>query len=441
MNPEQAKEFYLARFADIERQKPGGERWSDEIRRAAIARFGELGFPTTRDEEWRYTSVEPIAKLPFAPGGENGVADTQIDELGEIAANRLVFINGHFSAKLSRLAKLPGGVIVSSLAAAMSDSREKVEPYWARHARYQEQSFVALNTALMDDGAFLFVPEGAVLDAPVHFLFISSAPDEATVAHPRNLIVLEKDSQASVAESYLNFDRTVYFTNAVTEIAVGEGAVLDHYKVQLESEKAFHVATHQAHLGRGANFSSHSIALGGALARNDVNASLDGEGGECTLNGLYLTYAQQHVDNHTRIDHVKPQCVSRELYKGIMSGKSRGVFNGKIYVHKTADKTDARQTNKNLLLSEEAWIDTKPQLEIYNNDVKCSHGSTIGQLDEDALFYLRARGIDPRAAIGLLTQGFAADITGRIKSAPVARWVDKLLAEKIDLLSTDKGRL
>ncbi|HEY3302845.1 MAG TPA: Fe-S cluster assembly protein SufD [Candidatus Binatia bacterium] len=441
MNPAEAKEFYLARFADRERQKPRAGSWGDEVRRAAIARFAALGFPTTRDEEWKYTSVAPIVKIPFAPGGENGVGGKQIDELGEAADNRLVFVNGHFSVKLSRLGKLPSGVVASSLAAAMSDCREKVEPHWARHADYQDHSFVALNTALMDDGALLFVPERAVVLAPIHFLFISTAADEATANHPRSLIVLEKGSQATVLESYLSFDRTVYFSNAVTEIAVGEGAALDHYKVQLESEKAFHVATHQAQLDRAANFTSHSIALGGALARNDVNAALDGEGGDCTLNGLYLTYAQQHIDNHTRIDHVKPQCASRELYKGIMGGKSRGVFNGKIYVHKTAEKTDARQTNKNLLLSEEAWIDTKPQLEIYNNDVKCSHGSTIGQLDEDALFYLRARGIDPKAAIGLLTRGFAADITGRIKSAPIARWIEKLLTEKIDLLSTDKGRL
>ncbi|MGH7766650.1 MAG: Fe-S cluster assembly protein SufD [Candidatus Binatia bacterium] len=441
MNPAEAKELYLARFADRERQKSRGGSWSDEVRRAAIARFAALGFPTTRDEEWKYTSVAPILKIPFAPGRENGVEGKRIDELGEAADNRLVFINGRFSAKLSRLQTLASGAIAGSLAAGMGDSREKVEPHWALHADYREQSFVALNTALMDDGAFLFVPAGAIVDAPIHLLFIASAADDATVAYPRNLIVLERGSRATVVESYLSFDSTVYFTNAVTEIVVGAGAVLDHYKVQLESERAFHVATHQAHLDRAANFTSHSIALGGALARNDVNAALNGEGSDCTLNGLYLTHAQQHIDNHTRIDHVKPQCASRELYKGIMGGKSRGVFNGKIYVHKTAEKTDARQTNRNLLLSEEAWIDTKPQLEIYNNDVKCSHGSTIGQLDEDALFYLRARGIDPKAAIGLLTRGFAADITGRIKSAPVARWVEKLLAEKIDALSTEKGRL
>jgi len=444
MNTEEAKDFYLARCADHEREKArGAESWTGEIRRDAIARFAALGFPTTRDEEWRYTSVAPIVKIPFAPakGAADGIAGRQIEELGDAAANRLVFVNGKFSAPLSRLGPLPSGVIACSLAAAMSERRDKVEPHWGRYAGYRDQCFVALNTALADDGAFLFVPPRAVVEAPIHCVFISTAENEATAAHPRSLIVLDGGSRATVVESYLNFDQTVYFNNAVTEVVVGNDGVLDHYKIQLESERAFHVATQQAQLGRGANFSSHSIALGGALVRNDVNAALDGEGGDCTLNGLYLTYGQQHVDNHTRIDHVQPRCTSRELYKGIMGGRSRGVFNGKIYVHKTAEKTDARQTNRNLLLSEEAWIDTKPQLEIYNNDVKCSHGSTIGQLDEDALFYLRARGIDPQAAIGLLTRGFAADITGRIKSASVARWVEKLLTEKIDLLSTDRGKL
>ncbi len=444
MNAEQAKDFYLARIAGRERENPrAGESWTREARRAAGARFAALGFPTTRDEEWRYTSVEPIVKVPFAPadGGDDAGLLDRIEALEVAAANRLVFINGRFSAGLSRSGNLPAGAITRGLAAAMSDCRNKVEPYWARCADYPEQSFVALNTALADDGAFLFVPAGAVIDAPVHLMFISAAANDAIAAHPRSLIVLERGSRATVVESYLSFDDAVYFTNAVTEIVVGEDAVLDHYKVQLESERAFHVATQQARLGRGANFSSASIALGGALARNDVNAALDGEGGDCTLNGLYLTHARQHVDNHTRIDHVKPQCASREVYKGIMGGRSRGVFNGKIYVHKAAEKTDARQTNRNLLLSEDAWIDTKPQLEIYNNDVKCSHGSTIGQLDEDALFYLRARGIDAQAAVGLLTRGFAADITGRIKSAPVAGWVEKLLEAKIDLLSTDRGQL
>lgn len=444
MNAAEAKEFYLRRFADFDRRPADGRSWSREIRRSAIARFDALGFPTTRDEEWKYTSVEPIVKIPFAAGGrEDSDGGRRIEalRLGKLAENQLVFVNGYFSARLSRIGKPANGVIAESLAAAMSDHRAKVEPHWACHADYREQSFVALNTAMMEDGAFLFVPEGAVVEAPIHFLFISTAPDEAAVSHPRSLIVLERASQATVVESYAGSDGEIYFTNAVTEIAVGEGAVLDHYKIQLESERSFHVATQQGHLGRDANLSSRSIALGGALARNDVNAALAGEGGNCTLDGLYATAGRQHIDNHTRIDHLKPRSTSRELYKGIMGGKSRGVFNGKIYVHKAAEKTDARQTNRNLLLSEEASIDTKPQLEIYNNDVKCSHGSTIGQLDEDALFYLRARGIGAREAIGLLTRGFATDVTARFKSAPVAGWIDKILERKLDVISADEGKL
>ena len=442
MNAAEAKEFYLDRFA--ERERRSGPDWSGAARRAALDRFSALGFPTTRDEEWKYTSVEGLVKTSFADGPmeDDGLA-RRIEELdaAKLVEHRLVFINGRYSSRLSRAGQLPDGAIASSLKAAMRENREKVEPYWARQADYNEQSFVALNTALMDDGAFLSVPDGAALAAPIHFLFVAAAPDEAAVAQPRSLVVLGRGSRATVIESYVGLDDGIYFTNGVTEIDVGDDAALDHYKIQSESERAFHVATQQARIGRGGNLSSHAFALGGALARNDVNAALEGEGGDCTLNGLYVSAGRQHVDNHTRIDHVKPRSASRELYKGVMGGKSRGVFNGKIYVHKAAEKTDARQTNRNLLLSEEAWIDTKPQLEIYNNDVKCSHGSTIGQLDEDALFYLRARGIDARAAMGLLTRGFAGDITMRLKSAPVAGWMEKLLAQKLDDISSDEGKL
>jgi Fe-S cluster assembly protein SufD len=449
MNAEEAKDFYLNRFAGQERGLvDGGREWTRDVRRDAIARFGALGFPTTHDEEWRYTSVAPIVKVPFAslsPAVEDGPGDGgRIDffDSENLSDCQLIFVDGRFSRCLSHLGRLPKGVIVGSLAAAMTENRAKVEPHWARYADYQEQSFVALNTALMEDGAFMFVPDGVVLEVPIHFVFLTAQFGATTASHPRNLIVLGRACRATVVESYLGTDDDlVYFANPVTEIVLGENAVLDHYKVQRESAEAFHVATQQARLERGSALSSHSIALGAALARNEVNAALDGEGGDCTLNGLYVTAGKQHVDNHTRIDHVKPHCTSREVYKGIMGGKSRGVFNGKIYVHKAAEKSDARQTNKNLLLSEEAWIDTKPQLEIYNNDVKCSHGSTIGQLDEDALFYLRARGIDAATAVGLLTQGFAADIIGHMKNAAVVSWMEKLLARKIESIARNNGKL
>ena len=436
MNVSEAKEFYLNSAI------PHAADWTGPVRRQALERFAALGFPTTRDEEWKYTSVEPLVKTPFAPGlgGDDGV-ERRVADLGleDLALNRLVVVDGRFSHRLARLRGLPESVVAMSLAEAMREHRDLVERHWARHADYRDQPFAALNTALAEDGVFLHVPSGATL-APIQLLFISSAAGEPTVSHPRNLIVLERGSQATVIETYIGMKDDVYWTNGVTEIVLDDNAVLDGYKLQMESGRGFHIATQQARLGRGAVLSSHAFALGAELARNDVNAVFAGEGGDCTLNGLYVTSGRQHVDNHTRIDHERPRCTSRELYKGIMGGKSRGVFNGKIYVHEHAEKTDARQTNKNLLLSEEAWVDTKPQLEIYNNDVKCSHGSTIGQLAEDALFFLRSRGLDIRAAIGLLTQGFANDITGRVKPAPLAELLERRLAEKIDAMAEEKER-
>ncbi|HKA32057.1 MAG TPA: Fe-S cluster assembly protein SufD [Candidatus Binatia bacterium] len=436
MNAAEAKQYYLKR-APV----PGPE-WTGPVRKQALERFAALGFPTTHDEEWKYTSVEPLEKIPFAPGlsHDDGVERRVVDlGLEELAPNRLAVINGRFSHRLARLRALPKGVVAMSFAEAMSGHRDLVERHWARYADYRDQAFGALNTALAEDGVFVYVPAGAELP-PLQLLFIASAADEPTVSHPRSLIVLERGSRATVIETYFGMKDDVYWTNGVTEIALDDNAVFDGYKLQLESPRGFHIATQQARLGRGAVLSSHAFALGAELARNDVNAAFAGEGGDCTLNGLYVTSGRQHVDNHTRIDHERPRCTSRELYKGIMGGKSRGVFNGKIYVHEHAEKTDARQTNRNLLLSEEAWVDTKPQLEIYNNDVKCSHGSTIGQLEEDALFFLRSRGLDIRAAVGLLTQGFANDITGRVKPERLAELLERRLAEKIDAMVQEKER-
>ena len=436
MNAAEAKQHYL-------KQAPTpGPEWTAPVRRQALERFAALGFPTTHDEDWKYTSVEPLVRIPLAPGlGHDDGVECRVVDLGleEVASNRLVVVDGRFSHRLARLRDLPKGVAAMSLAEAMRERRDLVEPHWARYADYRNQSFAALNTALAEDGVFLHVPSGATLP-PIQLLFISTAADGPTVSHPRALIVLERGSQATVIETYLGMKDDVYWTNGVTEIVLDDNAVFDGYKLQMESERGFHIATQQARLGRDAVLTSHAFALGAELARNDVNAAFAGEGGDCTLNGLYVTAGFQHVDNHTRIDHERPRCTSRELYKGIMGGKSRGVFNGKIYVHEHAEKTDARQTNRNLLLSEEAWVDTKPQLEIYNNDVKCSHGSTIGQLDEDAVYFLRSRGLDIRAAIGLLTQGFANDITGRVKPAPLAELLEGRLAEKIDAMAQEKER-
>ncbi|MDP2702691.1 MAG: Fe-S cluster assembly protein SufD, partial [Candidatus Rokubacteria bacterium] len=381
------------------------------------------------------TAVAPIAKVPFARVGYGRpmLLSGALERLGFALSEgtRLVFVNGRYSRELSSLGSLPGGARVGSLAAALAADRELIEPHLARFARYQDHAFVALNTAFIEDGAFLYVPAGKVVVDPIHLLFISTARGTATASHPRNLIVAGNNSQVTIVETYVGSDKAVYFTNAVTEIVVGENAALDHYKLQRESEEAFHVATLQVHQARSSTCASHSIAVGGGLVRNDVNVVLDGEGSECTLNGLYMVAGQQHVDNHTRIDHAGPHCVSRQLYKGVLGGKARGVFDGKIVVHPAAPKTDARQTNKNLLLSSDALIDTKPQLEINNNDVKCIHGSTIGRLDENSIFYLRSRGIGVEMARDILTYAFASEIINGIKVEPLRAKLDNLVATRL----------
>jgi Fe-S cluster assembly protein SufD len=423
---------YLADFERLEPNGAAGEpSWVRDIRRLAIARFAELGFPTPRHEEWKYTSVAPIARVPFMvtegdPDG-SGVEALVRATVPQAARARLVFVNGRYSAEFSTLRSHPGGLTAESLGAALDGDAGSLEPHLARYAGYREHPFVALNTAFVKDGAFVLVPKGAVVEEPIYLVFLSTSGGQPRVSHPRTLVVLEDGSQATVVEMHVGAAAQVYFTNAVTEIAAGQNAVLRYYKVQQESLGAFHVATIQAYLARSSGFSSVSFDLGGALVRNDVNAVLDGEGVDCSLDGLYAAAAQQHVDNHTRIDHVKPNCSSRELYKGILDGKSRGVFNGKIFVHRNAVKTDAKQANKNLLLSEDAVINTKPQLEIYADDVRCTHGSTIGQLDQDAVFYLRSRGIDLATARDLLTYAFASEMIHRVTVEPVRAQLEGLL--------------
>lgn len=411
----------LARWA--QELARNGSSWTQQVRQAAASRFATLGFPTTREEAWKYTNVAPIAKIPFTLAGDEraGVTDAVLARAscGPMAGHRLVFVNSQYAPELSALQPLPAGVIVGSLAAALSAHRSRVEPHLARYASFQNHAFVALNTACMQDGAFISIPPGTIVEAPIHLLFVSTAPGQATVSYPRNLIVVDRGGQATLVESYVGAAPEVYLTNAVTEIVAGEDAVIDHYRLQQESTAAFHMALLQVHQERSSTVTSHAMALGGALVRNEVNAVLDGAGSACTLNGLFMAAGQQHVDNQTRIDHVQPYCTSRELYKGVLDGKGRGVFNGTIYVHKAAQKTNAKQTNKNLLLSPEAWIDTKPQLEIYNNDVQCGHGSTIGRLDEEALFYLRTRGIGLEEARSLLTYAFASEMLSQITIEPM----------------------
>jgi Fe-S cluster assembly protein SufD len=428
---EATKDIYLANFAQFERDvAQNGQAWTHQLRKAAIARFAELGFPTTRHEDWKYTNVGPITRIAFQPAQRtaHGLAGEALAAAmipPDLVCAQLVYINGHYVPELSAVQALPQGVQAGSLAQALSNRPPGLEAHLARYASFEEQAFVALNTAFMQDGAYVCVPRGCVVDVPIHLVFISLPRGQPTVAYPRNLLVLEESAQATVIESYIGLGQEVYLTDAVTECALGQNAMAEHCKLEWESAGAFHVGTLQIQQARSSNFVSHAIAVGGALVRHDINVVLDGEGGENTLNGLFMATDQQHIDNHTRIDHVRPHCTSRELYKGILDGRGRGVFNGKIVVHKDAQQTDAMQTNKNLLLSQDASIDTKPQLEIFNNDVKCSHGSTIGRLDENSLFYLRTRGLEEADARSLLTYAFASELVNRITLEPLRTELNK----------------
>jgi Fe-S cluster assembly protein SufD len=327
----------------------------------------------------------------------------------------LVMIDGRFAPQLSSMKGLPQGVSINSLSQALNENWGQLEPHLAKYASYQNDAFTALNTAFMREGAFVSIAPGVTLEKPLCIFHIATGAMEGYVTHPRNLILAGANSEAQVAEAYATIRNCVYFTNAVTEFVVGENARIDHYKLQEESTEAFHVATLQLQLEKGSTFSSHYLGFGGGLVRNQVRAHLGGQGCECTLNGLYVASGTQHLDNLTVIDHAMPRCASHELYKGILDGKAHGVFNGKIFVHQDAQKTDAKQTNQTLLLSDDAVINTKPQLEIYADDVKCTHGATVGQLDDEAIFYLRSRGIGEAQARALLTFAFANDIVRRVK--------------------------
>jgi Fe-S cluster assembly protein SufD len=409
-------EPYLAEF---DRARPGGPAWLQELRARAMSRFADLGFPTTREEEWRFTSVAPIVQRAFrpAPAGTAGVAAADLASAvsGE-SGGRLVFVNGRYAPGLSAVGGLPAGVEVGDLGAALASRPGVVEPHLTRLAGF-DQAFTALNTALFEGGALVVVPAGVVVEPPLHLLFVSAPAGGLTVSHPRVLVVAGENSQVCIVESYAGVGDGEYFTNAVTEVVAGANAVVDHYKVQREQAGGFHVGSLHVELARSANVTTCSIALGAAFARNDIVAVLGGEGAECTLNGLYLVDGTRLVDTHTTIDHAQPHCDSHEVYK--------------IIVRPDAQKTDAKQTNRALLLSDDAQINTKPQLEIFADDVKCTHGAAIGQLDEDAIFYLRSRGLDLDQARTILIQAFAGDILGRIRVEPLR---ERLEAEMLKQL-------
>ena len=424
MRVDDLKSNAAARYADdyaaVADLLPGhGVPWVRKAREQALERFRALGFPTLRDEDWKYTSVALIEKRHFAPtaGTPEAVPEEVLaaHRFPDLDADVLVFVGGRFAPQLSRLGRLPEGAMVCSLAELLERGAEPLIPYFGSEA--PAGPFAAMNTAFASDGAFVHLRRGVKLPRPLHLLFIATGGERA--AHLRHLVLAEEGAEAVVIEHYVGVAGAVAFTNTLTQISVGPGAAVEHVKLQQEDGKTVHMAGIHAEQRRDSRFVSHSMALGAQLARNDIAVTLNAEGCEATLNGLYLVGGRQHVDHHTRIDHAKPHGTSREYYRGVLDGAARGVFNGRVVVHPGAQKTDAEQTNNNLLLSRDAEVDTKPQLEIYADDVKCAHGATVGQLDADMLFYLRSRGLGEVAARNLLTYAFANDVIKRIGLKPL----------------------
>ncbi len=407
------------------------------LREHAMKRFEQSGFPTVKDEEWKYTNVAPIARAGFEPAQADGLrldaSEAEPFMYGEASRSQLVFVNGIFRPDSSSLDALPQGVIAMNLADSVRDERwsETVLQHLSQVVEENENSLAILNRALISDGAFLYIPRGVRVESPIHLLFLSEPQKAAAASFPRVLIVAEQGSESTVIESYAGLGDGPYWTNAVTEIYVKENAQLNLYKVQRESTQSFHTATTSARVERAGSFNSTAVTLGAALSRHDINVAFTGDGGECWVDGLYLVGDGQHTDTHSQIDHREPHCTSHQLYKGILDGKSRAVFNGKVFVRQGAQQTDAHQTNRNLLLSNEARVDTKPQLEIFADDVKCAHGATVGQLEEEELFYLESRGLHADLARNLLTYGFAEEVIDKIKIQSIRGQLDEAVLNRL----------
>ncbi|MGB7264657.1 MAG: Fe-S cluster assembly protein SufD [Terracidiphilus sp.] len=444
---------YLKTYREVLTQGEKREPvWLRQLREDGWSRFEAKGFPTTHDEDWRFTNIAPLVRTPFrrAPRGDAGLRAKDIEAFRVAGtACRMVFVNGRFAPALSEMENLPKGLEVCALASALDCGAggwapehcapEGIEQHLGRYADVRRDVFAALNTALWEDGAYLRIRRGAVIDKPIHLLYVSAGAGSEIMTHPRTLVVSEEASQAAVIEDYVSIGSEAAFSNAVTELAAGQDAVVSHYLIERENLAAFNVSTLRIEQARGTNIASHSILLGGGMVRNNVHPVLGGEGAECLINGLFVGTGRQHLDNYMMVEHARPQGSSRQFYNGILAGAARGVFHGRIIVHKDAQKTDAKQTNRNLLLSDDARIDTKPQLEIHADDVKCTHGATIGQIEEEQLFYLRARGIDEVSARNMLLYAFAAECLDRMQEPAAREFAEKLIRDGLQRLSRSEG--
>ena len=437
-----AVERYVEQFKVLsENGGAAAPAWLRARREAAIERFKDLGFPTPRQEAWRFTDVKPIAREAFSLASQTGVWEVGRDQVarllhGERPGLTAVFVNGHYRDELSSLDRGGGwgaeGVKLVSLKAALHSDGDLIERHLDRYVADGVNPFAALSTAFLDDGAFVYIGRDVQLDEPIQVVFLAHpGSGQPLVSHPRTLIIVEAGARASVVETYSSLDDGPYWTNAVTEVVVGENAKLSAYRIQHESAAAYHTGTTQSQQERNSVYSSATFAFGARLTRHDITATLDGEGAAATLNGLSVLSGRQHVDHHTTLVHARPHCNSWEYFNGIFDEHARGVFNGKIIVRPGAQKTDAKQTSNNLLLSKNARADSQPQLEIYADDVKCTHGATLGPIDERALFYLQSRGFHREEARSLLTYGFAAEILRTVGLEGLRDDLDRLVKAQL----------
>ena len=424
---------YQAAFRNLRESYPT-VAWLELVRGSAMDRFEQLGFPPVTDEEWKYTNLAPLAKEDFAPAisDEIDLPDADRFSYPETSSAHLVLVNGFLREDLSVKSGLEN-VVAVDLFNAGADARynKLIRKYLARNAGYHNNGLTALNTAFLQSGVFIWIPKNVKLETPLQITFVADAGLQNSANFPRVLVVAEENSSATLIENFVSHGDGKYFTNAIAEIVLKDGARLEHYRLQRESRNAFHISTTSAELGRSSFYDTTSINLGARLSRHNVSVVLDHEGAETAVDGLYMVGADQHTDTHSVIDHKQPHCNSHQLYKGILDGNARAVFNGKVFVREGAQKTDAHQTNKNLLLSDKARVDTKPQLEIYADDVKCAHGAAVGQIDQEELFYLETRGISPELGRSLLTYGFAEEVVGKIRFESIRSQLDQIVLRQL----------
>ena len=425
-------EKYKSKFQEFEVTLNGQKANATHIvRQQAFQTFEQLGIPSSKNERYKYTNLNPLFGKGFEPivkSIEPTIAKLQTFPF--IKSNRLVFIDGLYSEQYSHI--IDKNIEISNLQQEFKEGNETVAQYFSTIANYDSESLVALNTAFANDGAFIHVPENVVVENPVLLIYLTSGNNENGIDQPRNLFVVEKNAQISVIESYQNPNETIAFSNKVSEIYIKENAQLNFYKLTMNEPGYHHIGTTAAVLEKYSRFNACTINFGGALVRNNLSAIFKGENAEANLYGIYVLNNKDHVDNHLFLDHAVPNCLSNQLYKGLIDDKSTGVFNGKIMVRQDAQKTNAFQSNKNILLSEEATMNTKPELEIYADDVKCSHGATIGQMDKNALFYLKTRGLDDATAKNIMFQAFVGEVIEKVAIEPLKNYLLEKLHEKFE---------